>query len=275
MAASDVRRLEGRFNDDRLAYRVWDADRPRAVVVIAHGYAEHSGRYDHVGTALARAGLAAWALDHAGHGLSKGDVRGDVGSVEQALSDLDDFVTMAAASAPSLPVFLLGHSMGGLLAVAYAEQHQDRLAGVAVTGPAVVLGDVIAELLELDEIPAVPLGEFVSRDPAVARAYDEDPLNYHGAMPKDVLRQAPERLDAVRSRFGDITIPILAMHGEQDALAPMQGSIDVIAGVSSGDRMLRIWPGLYHEIFNEPEQDRVIAEVVRWVTERLPAGASS
>jgi alpha-beta hydrolase superfamily lysophospholipase len=271
MAPLPIRRHEGRFSDDRLAYRVWEVDQPRAVVVIAHGYAEHSGRYDHVGTALAQAGLAAWALDHAGHGLSKGDARGDAGTVEHAIADLDDFVTMAAASAPSRPVYLVGHSMGGMLAVAYAEQHQDRLAGVVVTGPAVVLGEVITDLLDLDEIPAVPLGEFVSRDPAVAKAYDDDPLNYHGAMPKDMLRQAPERIEAVRSRFAEITIPIMAMHGEQDALVPMQGSIDIIAGVSSADRTVRIWPGLYHEIFNEPEQDRVIDEVVRWISDRLPA----
>jgi acylglycerol lipase len=273
MASSTATRRQGRFSDDRLAYRVWDAEDPQAIVVIAHGYAEHSGRYDHVGTALAEAGMATWALDHAGHGLSKGDARGDVGSVEQAVSDLDDFVVMAAASAPSLPVFLIGHSMGGMLAVAYAEQHQDRLAGVVVTGPAIVLGDMIAGLLELEEIPVVPLGEFVSRDPGVATAYDEDPLNYHGAMPRDVLREAPARINAVRSHFVDITVPILAMHGEQDALAPMQGSIDVIAGVSSADRTLRIWPGLYHEIFNEPERDRVIGDVIRWITERLPVAA--
>jgi acylglycerol lipase len=160
-----------------------------------------------------------------------------------------------------------------MLAVAYTEEHQDRLAGMAVTGPAVVLGEMFTGLLELEEIPAVPLGEFVSRDPGVAAAYDADPLNYHGAMPRDVLRQAPARIDAVRNRFGDITIPVLAMHGEQDALAPMQGSIDLIAGVSSADRTLRIWPGLYHEIFNEPERDRVIGEVIRWIGERLPGSA--
>jgi len=273
--SSKVSRLEGRFSEDRLAYRRWDPADPHAVVVIAHGYAEHSGRYDHVAVPLADAGLSVWALDHAGHGLSKGDERGNVGSVEQAVADMDEFVSLASASTPGLPVFLVGHSMGAMLAVAYAESHQDRLAGVVVTGAAVVLGDMIAELLALDEIPVVPLGEFVSRDPAVAQDYDADPLNYHGAMPRDVLRQAPERIEAVRSRFPTITVPILAMHGEQDALAPMQASLDIVAGVSSGDRMLRIWPGLYHEIFNEPERDQVIAEVVRWITERLPARAAA
>ncbi len=221
--SSKVSRLEGRFSDDRLAYRRWDTTDPSAIVVIAHGYAEHSGRYDHVAAALASAGLSVWALDHAGHGLSKGDERGNVGSIEQAVADMDEFVSLAAASAPGLPVFLVGHSMGGMLAVAYAESHQDRLAGMVVTGAAVVLGDMITELLALDEIPAVPLGAFVSRDPTVAQDYDEDPLNYHGAMPRDVLQQAPERIEAVRSRFGTITVPILAMHGEQDALGADAG----------------------------------------------------
>jgi alpha-beta hydrolase superfamily lysophospholipase len=262
---------QGRFSEDRLAYRVWDVADPKAIVVIAHGYAEHSGRYDHVGRALAEASLASWALDHAGHGLSKGDERGNAGEVEDAVADMDEFVTMASASAPSLPVFLVGHSMGAMLSLAYSEQHQDRLTGLVVTGAAVVLGDMITELLALEEIPAVPLGAFVSRDPEVAAAYDNDPLNYHGAMPRELLQKAPERIEAVRSKFATITIPILAMHGEQDALAPMQASLDVITGVSSGDRSLRIWPGLYHEIFNEPEKDRVIGEVVRWITERLPA----
>ena len=271
MGTSVVNRREGRFSDDRLAYRVWDVSNPRAIVVIAHGYAEHSGRYDHVGTALAGAGFAAWALDHAGHGLSEGDERGNAGSVEETVAAMDEFVSLASASAPPVPVFLLGHSMGAMLAIAYAEQHQDRLAGLVVTGAAVVLGEMISALLELDEIPAVPLGAFVSRDPAVAQAYDEDPLNYHGAIPRDTLEQAPERIESVRSQFGKITIPILVMHGEHDALAPMQASLDVIAGVSSGDRTLRIWPGLYHEIFNEPEKDLVIGEVVRWVSERLPS----
>jgi lysophospholipase len=271
MGTSVVNRREGRFSNDRLAYRVWDVRAPRAIVVIAHGYAEHSGRYDHVGTALAEAGFAAWALDHAGHGLSKGDERGNAGSVEEAVAAMDEFVTLASTSAPSVPVFLLGHSMGAMLAIAYAEEHQDRLAGLVVTGAAVALGEMISALLELDEIPAVPLGAFVSRDPAVALAYDEDPLNYHGAIPRDTLEQAPERIESVRSQFGKITIPILVMHGEQDALAPMQASIDVIAGVSSGDRTLRIWPGLYHEIFNEPEKDLVIGDVVRWISARVPA----
>src|SRR5205085_11424719 len=110
MSASTITRREGRFSNDLLAYRVWETVDPKALVVIAHGYAEHSGRYDHVGTALAEAGLATWALDHFGHGLSAGDARGNAGSVEDAVADMDEFVTLASASAPTLPVFLDGPS---------------------------------------------------------------------------------------------------------------------------------------------------------------------
>ena len=271
MPASSITRREGRFSGDRLAYRVWEATDPKAIVVIAHGYAEHSGRYDHVGAALAEAGFSTWALDHYGHGLSEGEERGNVGEIENAIADMDEFVTLASASNPGLLVYLIGHSMGGMLAVAYTEEHQDRLAGVIVTGAAVVISDMILSLLDLEEIPAVSLAPFVSRDPEVVQAYDDDPLNYHGAMPREMLAKAPEQIERVRSQFGKISVPILVMHGEHDGLAPMQAAIDIIAGVTSGDRSLRIWPELYHEIFNEPERGAVIGETIRWITDRVPA----
>src|SRR4051812_38708979 len=213
MPASTITRREGRFSGDRLAYRVWEATDPKAIVVIAHGYAEHSGRYDHVGAALAEAGFSAWALDHSGHGLSQGDQQGNPGEIEDVIADMDEFVTLASSSSPGLPVFLIGHSMGGMLAVAYAEAHQDRLAGVVISGAAVVISDMIMGLLDLEEIPEVSLAPFVSRDPAVVQAYDDDPLNYHGAMPREMLERAPERIGKVRDDFGKISVPILVMHG--------------------------------------------------------------
>src|SRR5438067_8664882 len=205
MSASTITRREGRFSSDRLASRVWEAVDPKAIVVIAHGYAEHSGRYDHVGTALAEAGFSTWALDHFGHGRSQGDDRGNVGDIENAIADMDEFVSLASASNPGLAVFLIGHSMGGMLAVAYTEEHQDRLAGLVVTGAAVVISDMIMALLDLDVFPAVALVPFVVRDPEVVKAYDDDPLNYHGAMPRDMLAQAPERIGKVRNDFGKIS----------------------------------------------------------------------
>src|SRR5439155_14981031 len=162
--------------------------------VLAHGFAEHSGRYAHVAEPLVGAGFTTWALDHHGHGLSDGD-RGDARSPDEAVADMDSLVDMAVAERPGLPVFLVGHSMGGLLAIAYAEEHQDRLAGLVVSGAAVSVNQMLLDLLELDEIPAVPLAPFVSRDPEVVKGYEDDPLIHHGAMPRHMLAEAPTRME--------------------------------------------------------------------------------
>ena len=190
MTSPRVSPRDGRFAGGRLYYRVWDAPDPKALVVLAHGFAEHSGRYAHVAEPLVGAGFTTWALDHHGHGLSDGD-RGDARSPDEAVADMDSLVDMAVAERPGLPVFLVGHSMGGLLAIAYAEEHQDRLAGLVVSGAAVSVNQMLLDLLELDEIPAVPLAPFVSRDPEVVKGYEDDPLIYHGAMPRHMLAEAP------------------------------------------------------------------------------------
>ena len=257
---------DGRFADGRLFYRVWDSASATALVVLAHGYAEHSGRYEHVGQALAKAGFATWALDHFGHGQSEGE-RAVIGSVESAVADLDSFVDLATAEAPDLPVFLVGHSMGGLIATAYAEDHQNRLAGLVLSGAALAANPAILALADMDEIPEMPLAPLVSRDPAVVADYESDPLNYTGPFPRKAL-DALGVIGSVRSRLGELTIPLLVMHGSDDALVPAQAAEDAAAAVSSADVKLHIWPGLFHEIFNEPEKDEVIAEMVSWISQR-------
>ena len=254
---------EGRFADGRLYYRVWDAPARRATVVLAHGYGEHSGRYEHVGDALAAAGFTTWALDHAGHGQSEGE-RASIGSLAGAVDDLDTFVDAVLDAGGGEPLFLLGHSMGGLISTAYAEKHQDRLTGLALTGPAVAVNEALAALQDMDEIPAIDLSPLVSRDPAIVADYQNDPLNFHGPMPRTMIAAMVE-IAGVRDRLGDITIPVLVMHGEDDGLVPAQASRDIADGVGSEDVTLRLWPGLYHEILNEPERDDVIAVLREWL----------
>jgi acylglycerol lipase len=126
---------EGRFAGGRLYYRTWQPlGRPRAQVVISHGFAEHSGRYAHVAAALNDAHLAVWAPDHRGHGRSEG-VRADIESVWAAVEDLGEFMDLVRSHAPEGPLFLVGHSMGGFIAAAFAERHQELLAGLALSGP--------------------------------------------------------------------------------------------------------------------------------------------
>src|SRR5258708_2371909 len=137
---------EGRFADDRLYYRSWHPDsQARAPVVIAHGFAEHSGRYAHVAAALTAVGLSVWAPDPRGHGQSKG-ARADIESVEAAVDDLRLFIELVRANQPDGPLFLVGHSMGGLLATAFAERHQDLLAGLALSGPLLHVASAVVAL---------------------------------------------------------------------------------------------------------------------------------
>lgn len=259
---------DGRFAGGRLYYQWWRPDRePTAHVVVSHGYAEHGGRYRHVATALTAAGLGVWIPDHRGHGRSEGP-RADIESVAAAVGDLDLFVDLVQAEAAGAPLFLVGHSMGGLIATAYAQAHQDRLRGLALSGALVHVAPEVVALAELDEIPDLGLADAVSSDPAVVQAYKDDPLVYLGPPPRGFLR-ATGQVDEVRSGLGNITIPILVMHGSADLLVSPQALRDIVAGVSSEDLMARLWPGLWHEIFNEPDQGKVLALLTAWITDRI------
>ena len=259
---------EGRFAGGRLYYRRWDIPDPaKAQVVISHGFAEHSGRYAHVASALNAAGFSAWALDHRGHGQSEGD-RADIESVSSAVADLDLFVDVVRATVPAGPLFLVGHSMGGLIAAAYAEDHQERLKGLVLSGALLYVAPEIAALAELEEIPDLGLADAVSSDPAVVQAYKDDPLVYLGPPPRRFIESFGQ-VEAVRSRLKELTLPILAMHGSADLLVSPQALRDLVASASSDDLTAVLWPGLWHEIFNEPRKSEVISTMVDWIAARV------
>jgi lysophospholipase len=257
---------EGRFANGRLYYRAWDHASPTAHAIIAHGLVEHSGRYEHVAARLQQAGVAVWALDHRGHGQSEGD-RADIGSIQMTVDDLDLFVDLVKEQSGDLPIFLIGHSLGGLISTAYAEAHQERLAGLVLSGPVLVVPPEIIALADLDEIPDIGLAEAISRDPAVIAAYKADPLVFNGVPPHSFFRSL-EAAAGVCEHLSDLTLPILVMHGSNDLLAPPQSLREVAYRVASTDLTARMWPGLYHEIFNEPEQGAVLDVVAEWIQER-------
>ncbi len=171
------------------------------------------------------------------------------------MSDLDLFVDLVHESHPSGPLYLVGHSMGGFIAAAYAEEHQDRLSGLALSGPLLHIDPGLLALAEQEEIPDLGLADAVSSDPAVVQAYKEDPLVYLGPPPRGFLRSAGQ-VEEVRRRLPEVTLPLLIMHGSGDLLVSPQALKDVVASVSSDDLTAVLWPGLWHEIFNEPRQDR-------------------
>ena len=265
----EVDHEEGRFADGRLFFRHWPAVEPVAAVVLAHGFAEHSGRYHHVAAALTAVGVDVWALDHRGHGHSEGE-RADIGSVAASVEDLDlfvDVVRAATSGAGSLPLFLVGHSMGGLIAAAYAEVHQERLDGLVLSGPLLHAAPELLALADAPEIPDLGLADAVSSDPAVVADYKADPLNHLGPPPRGFLRAAGDLLE-VRRRLDVLELPLLVMHGSADLLVSPQAWRDVLGAVASQDVTARLWPGMYHEIFNEPGRAAVLGVLTDWVVER-------
>ncbi|MGH2875677.1 MAG: lysophospholipase [Solirubrobacteraceae bacterium] len=269
----------------RLHCRRWSAaeDSARAVVVLAHGAGEHGGRYEHVAGALVESGFDVWALDHRGHGRSEGP-RALIERVDHAVADLDAFVVQASAASPALPVFMLGHSMGAMIALRYALSHQDRLAGLALSGALAALEGVSPPLRAVGRLlsaiaPRAPLiaidPSLISRDPAVVDAYRADPLVHHGKLP---ARTAAEIADAVESfpgTVGAITIPTLILYGTADALCPPSGSVMLAERIGSGDVTVKAYEGLYHEVLNEPERERVIADLVAWLSVHAAAAQAA
>jgi acylglycerol lipase len=256
-------------------WQAWVPADPRAVVVIAHGAGEHSSRYAHVATRLVDAGYAVYALDHRGHGRSQGR-RAVVDRMSNVVADLHTFVDLAASRHPGRPVFLLGHSMGGAIALAFAPGHQQDLAGMALSGPVAVLEAASPALrLAAKVLSALTpnLGvfgvdpSFVSRDPEVVRAYREDPLVFHGKLPARTVAELAGAVEGFPSSVPSIRLPLLLMHGTADKLAPPAGSTMVHERAGSADKTLKLYEGLYHEILNEPEQETVISDLLGWLND--------
>lgn len=249
--------------------RWWDpAGDTRASLVLCHGYAEHSGRYEAVASRLAGQGLAVWAIDLHGHGASAGE-RASVRDVAQLVDDVLVALDRARAARPQMALFLLGHSMGGLVSTALALEHQDRLRGLVLSGAAVSDPAGIEPLLELDPLPEVVLSsDMLSRDPQVAADYDADPLNYRGPFRRETLRALTSGARHVRARFASLRLPLLVLHGGDDQIVPAAASQDLFDGAASSDKELEIYPGLRHEILNEPEGSAITDRIAAWILRR-------
>jgi alpha-beta hydrolase superfamily lysophospholipase len=252
-------------------------DEPRAVVLVAHGGAEHGGRYEWTAGQLTDRGFAVYAIDHRGHGQSEGQ-RAYVDRLDNAVGDLHTLSELARDRHPGVPAFLLGHSMGGLIALSYALRHQDELAGLVLSAPLAVL-DANALTRTASRVlsavaPRLPVykidGTTVSRDPDVVRAYDGDPLNHRGALPARTIGELARAVARLPERLPTLTLPLLTMSGSGDRLVDPAGSALVERRAGSADKTILDYEGLYHELLNEPERDLVIADVAEWIEARLP-----
>jgi len=266
-----------------ISFERTDEETPLGTVLLSHGYAEHSGRYVHLRSALTRAGYDVAFYDHAGHGTSEGPrARVDVGTLIRDFGDARR-ATLAHARTPDL--FLFGHSMGGIIAAASMILDPTRLRGTVLSAPALrplphVSPSRARKLLPVarispglvvtkgaSEMKVSPL----SRDPQVQRDFDADPLTYKGGVP--ILTGATMILqgDEVLRRADRLTTPTLVMHGSGDLLADLRGSRDFVRAARGAhpdaDVHLRIVDGAYHELINEPEGPGLIRDIIIWLGE--------
>lgn len=244
-----------------LAARTWPSPDARWLAVLVHGYGEHLGRYQHVADALVRMGAMVVGADLVGHGRSAGE-RALVGDFEDVVSDVDIVLTAALDGHPDLPVVLVGHSVGGAIAVRYAQRHPDKVAAMVLSAP--VLGTWPAlDLLEYEDIPDTPIDPAtLSRDPSVGAAYAADPLVWHGPFKRPTLAALDQLLQTISfdRPLGD-DLPVLWLHGDADELvdqADTRAGTDRVRGLGFEELT---YPGARHELFNEVNRDEVLADV--------------
>jgi alpha-beta hydrolase superfamily lysophospholipase len=249
----------------RLQLHRWGGENATFVAVIVHGLGEHAGRYEHVAAALVDKGAAVYAGDHHGHGASEGE-KGLIEDIEPLVDDLARVVELAQGEHPDLPVVMVGHSLGGLIATRYAQRPDHGLTALVLSAPAVGANPDLIGLIELPEFPEIPIDPSVlSRDPEVGRRYAEDPLVYHGPLLKPTLLALGGAIQAVAEGpdFGDL--PTLWLHGTEDFLVPIDAARPQVEHVGGSALEQKSYAGARHEIFNETNQDEVIADAVTFI----------
>jgi len=274
--------IEGLLNDKNNAciyHQAWLPEgAAKAVLLVVHGLGEHSGRYLNVVNHFVPLGYAVYALDHIGHGKSEG-IREYVERFEDYTDTLTLLYNQVQGWQPGKPIFLLGHSMGGLIACYYLLEHPDDFKGAVISAPVIKIGanispatirmgKILARLAPKAGVLALD-ASLISRDPAVVNAYVNDPLVFHA---KTTARLSAELLKAMLRVSADlhkITVPFIAVQGSEDKLVDPAGAQMLYDKAGSTDKTLRIYPGFFHEVFNEPGRLEVLKEVETWLEARI------
>ncbi|MGB5326433.1 MAG: lysophospholipase [Pseudomonadales bacterium] len=260
-------------------YQAWRPEQPRAIILIAHGLAEHSARYSAFAEFFNRHGYAVAALDHPGHGRSDGRT-GYIDRFDDYLDTFKAFHARIAREHPGLPMILLGHSMGGLIAASYVLKEQRDFCACVLSGPA-VRSDAQPPAWQLAILRLVARfaprfgvlkldAAGVSRDEQVVTHYLADPMVYTGKISARLVVEMFDAMQRLEQQAQNISLPLLLLHGGDDKLTAPEGSRLLCEWVCSADKQVKIYPGLYHEIFNEPEREQVMQDVLEWCDARLP-----
>ena len=273
-----------------LHWQSWSPAKPVGAIVVIHGLAEHCGRYEETAAAFVSHGWAVYAGDLRGHGRSAdvpGAGRVHVNRVTDYFRDVEAFVELARENHAGLPLFLLGHSMGGLLTISYVLQNPAELAGAIISSPALgthpdfkpplllrLLVSVLDRVAPRLRFPSDLDTNAISRDPEVVRAYLDDPLVSQKVSARwyaEILRA----IDRAHANAHQLQIPLLLMQSGADRLVDPAAPARWAQAASAGGIELVNWEGLYHEMFNEPEKKQVQRRTLDWLRQRLAQQAAT
>ena len=277
-----MKHQEGYLKSNRATnvyYQYWlPKEKPKAILMVAHGLAEHSGRYMNLVNHFVPLGYGVYGIDHMGHGKSEGK-RVYVEQFQDFTKTLKTYFDFIREKQPDTPIFLIGHSMGGLIGAAYLLEHQNDLSGAVLSGPAIKIPENISQIaiiagkifsVLMPKLGVAPLVfEGISRDPAVVQAYINDPLVYTGKITARLAAELFKTMGTVTKHAAKIQLPIMIAQGSEDSLVDPGGAQLLYDLVGSGEKTIKLYDGFYHEIFNEPDHAQVLTDVQLWIETQL------
>ncbi len=246
-------------------------ENPKAIVVFVHGLGEHLGRYNYLTDKFNNNGFTVYRFDHRGHGHSAG-ARAFYEDYNEIIDDVNLIVELAKSENPEHKVFVLGHSMGGYAVACYGVKYPDKVDGIIMSGGLTRDKGGLTTSIPTDFNPIMylpnGLGHVVSRDSDIVKAYADDPLVLK-EISVGLFYTIVKGLNWLNENTKNFKYPVLILHGRDDRIVSCEDSTEFYDLITSADKELKIYDVLFHEIFNEPEKDEVIEDVLNWINARI------
>lgn len=257
---------------------------PRALIFLSHGVGEHCSRYEEFGNVLARQSFLVVSHDHVGHGRSEGEPV-QISSFDIYAADVLKHIDEKLTDLGGLPIFLFGHSMGGTVAILCAMERPHFFTGVVLSAPAIManpktashgmifLGRIVSRIVPSFQVVGSENSSLLSRDPEQVSILTNDPLAWKGGLKAKWAMAIHDAMEFIKENLTKIEWPFLVLHGDADQLTMVEGSVMLEEKAASKDKTIKIYPGFYHKLLNEPKDDAalVMNDIISWINQRLPS----